>query len=93
MHWLRNMPAEAESNRQVLPLVPGGFMAQEDVWMKISRGFVLASLMTLAASPVFAQFSLNDVAGAISGMKGDDKAAAAAPTLGNSRTVECAQRS
>lgn len=48
--------------------------------MKISRGFALASLMTLAASPVFAGFSLNDVAGAVSGMQGGDKAAAAAPT-------------
>ena len=56
------------------------FMAQEDVWMKISRGFALASLMCLAASPVFAQFSLNDAANAISGMKGDNAAAAAAPT-------------
>jgi hypothetical protein len=55
-------------------------MAQEDVWMKISRGFALASLMSLAASPVFAQFSLNDAANAISGMKGDNAAAAAAPT-------------
>ena len=48
--------------------------------MKISRGFALASLMTLAANPVFAGFSLNDVAGAVSGMQGGDKAAAAAPT-------------
>ncbi|MHC8403060.1 DUF2780 domain-containing protein [Pseudomonas sp. MDT1-17] len=46
--------------------------------MKISRGFALASLMCLAASPVFAQFSLNDAANAISGMQGDN--AAAAPT-------------
>ena len=48
--------------------------------MKISRGFALASLMSLAASPVFAQFNLNDAANAISGMKGDNAAAAAAPT-------------
>ncbi|MHC8303050.1 DUF2780 domain-containing protein [Pseudomonas sp. ZS1P83] len=48
--------------------------------MKISRGFALASLMCLAASPVFAQFSLNDAANAISGMQGDNAAAAAAPT-------------
>ncbi|QCY15112.1 DUF2780 domain-containing protein [Pseudomonas sp. MPC6] len=48
--------------------------------MRISRGFALASLMTLAASPVFAQFSLNDAANAISGMKGDNAAATAAPT-------------
>lgn len=48
--------------------------------MKISRGFALASLMTLAANPVFAGFSLNDVAGAVSGMQGGDKTASAAPT-------------
>ncbi|TWC54890.1 MULTISPECIES: DUF2780 domain-containing protein [Pseudomonas] len=48
--------------------------------MKFSRGFVLASLMTLAASPVFAQFSLSDAANAISGMNGDNAATAAAPT-------------
>ena len=54
-------------------------MAHEDVWMKISRGFALASLMCLASSPVFAQFSLFDAANALSGTQGDD-AAAAAPT-------------
>ena len=48
--------------------------------MKISRGFALASLLTLAASPAFAQFSLGDAANAIAGMKGDDAAATAAPT-------------
>jgi hypothetical protein len=48
--------------------------------MKVSRGFVLASLMTLAASPVFAQFSLGDAANAIAGMKGDNAATTAAPT-------------
>jgi hypothetical protein len=47
--------------------------------MKISRGIALASLMTLAASPVFAQFSLGDAANAISGMQGGN-AATAAPT-------------
>lgn len=46
--------------------------------MKISRGFALASLMCLAASPVFAQFSLFDAANAISGTQGEDAAAAAA---------------
>ena len=54
-------------------------MAHEDVWMKISRGFALASLMCLAASPVFAQFSLFDAANALSGTQ-DDDAAAAEPT-------------
>jgi hypothetical protein len=64
-----------------LPPVAGRlFMALEDVWMKITHGFALASLLSLAASPVFAQFSLNDAANAISGMKGGDAAAAAAPT-------------
>ncbi|MHC8357049.1 DUF2780 domain-containing protein [Pseudomonas sp. LB3P81] len=48
--------------------------------MKISRGIALASLMTLAASPVFAQFSLSDAANAISGMKGDNAATTSAPT-------------
>jgi len=48
--------------------------------MKISRGIALASLMTLAASPVFAQFSLGDAANAISGMQGGNAATNAAPT-------------
>ena len=48
--------------------------------MKISRGFALVSLMTLAASPVFAQFNLSDATSAISGMKGDNTAASAAST-------------
>ncbi|MGH8388110.1 MAG: DUF2780 domain-containing protein [Pseudomonas sp.] len=48
--------------------------------MKVSRGFVLASLMTLAAGPVFAQFSLGDAITAIAGGKSDDVATQAAPT-------------
>ena len=48
--------------------------------MKMSRGLVLASLLALAAGPVFADFSLNDVVGAAASMQGGDKAAAAAPT-------------
>lgn len=49
--------------------------------MKISRGFALSCLMTLAAGPVFAAgFSLGDVANAVSGAQGDNKAAAAAPS-------------
>jgi len=50
--------------------------------MKISRGFALASLLTLAASPAFAQFNLSDAANVIAGMKGDDATATAtaAPT-------------
>jgi hypothetical protein len=75
------MPADARSKRQFFPFLSGRiFMTQEDVWMKISRGFALASLMSLAASPVFAQFNLNDAANAISGMKGNNAATAAAPT-------------
>ncbi|SEM78940.1 Protein of unknown function VcgC/VcgE [Pseudomonas sp. ok272] len=42
--------------------------------MKIARGFALASLMTLAASPVFAGFDLSQVAGAVSGMQGGNSA-------------------
>ncbi len=50
--------------------------------MKISRGFALSCLMTVAASPVFAAgFSLGDVANAVSGAQGsNEKAAAAAPS-------------
>src|SRR5471030_3389173 len=50
--------------------------------MKISRGFALSCLMTVAASPVFAAgFSLGDVANAVSGAQGsNNKAAAAAPS-------------
>ncbi|AKA83072.1 DUF2780 domain-containing protein [Pseudomonas synxantha] len=50
--------------------------------MKISRGFALSCVMTLAAGPVFAAgFSLGDAANAISGMQGgNNKAAAAAPS-------------
>lgn len=48
--------------------------------MKISRGFALASLLTLAASPAFAQFNLSDAANVLAGMKGDDATATAAPT-------------
>ncbi|ALI00921.1 hypothetical protein C1Y08_15085 [Pseudomonas sp. FW306-02-F02-AA] len=49
--------------------------------MKILRGFALASLMTLATGPVFAAgFSLNDVAGVMSGMQDGDETAATAST-------------
>ncbi|PPK36857.1 hypothetical protein CD175_18585 [Pseudomonas laurylsulfatiphila] len=48
--------------------------------MKISRGFALALLLTLAASPAFAQFNLSDAANVIAGMKGGDATATAAPT-------------
>ena len=50
--------------------------------MKISRGFALSCLISLAASPVFAAgFSLGDAANAISGMQGgNNKAAAVAPS-------------
>ncbi|MGG7649385.1 DUF2780 domain-containing protein [Pseudomonas sp. ES4] len=55
--------------------------------MKISRGFALASLMCLAASPVFAQFNLFDAANALSGTQGDD---AAAPTSQTAQTAQTA---
>ena len=47
--------------------------------MKVSRGFALASLLTLAVSPAFAQFNLSDAANAIAGMQGGDAAGTAAP--------------
>jgi hypothetical protein len=53
-------------------------MADEDVLMRISRGFALATLMTLAASPVFA-FNLNDAANAVSGATGGNQNAATTP--------------
>ena len=46
--------------------------------MKISRGFALATLMTLAASPVFA-FNLNDAANAVSAATGGNQKTTAAP--------------
>ena len=57
--------------------------------MKISRGFALASLMCLAASPVFAQFSLFDAANALSGAE-DDDAAVSAPTATTATTAQTA---
>lgn len=49
--------------------------------MKISRGFALSCLLSVAAGPVFAAgFSLGDVANAVSGAQGTNKAAAAAPS-------------
>ncbi|EJK99094.1 hypothetical protein PflQ2_0526 [Pseudomonas fluorescens Q2-87] len=52
--------------------------------MKASRGFALSCLLTLAASPVFAQFSLSDAANVVSAMQGNqagqgEGAVAAAP--------------
>ncbi|WP_214509899.1 DUF2780 domain-containing protein [Pseudomonas brassicacearum] len=39
--------------------------------MKVSRGFALTCLLTLAASPAFAQFSLSDAANVVSAMQGN----------------------
>ncbi|AHL36348.1 hypothetical protein CD58_27315 [Pseudomonas brassicacearum] len=52
--------------------------------MKVSRGFALSCLLTLAASPAFAQFSLSDAANVVSAMQGNqaeqgEGAVAAAP--------------
>jgi len=72
----RNNAPDTQSNACFQLLHP------EVVSMKISRGFALSCLMTLAAAPVFAAgFSLGDAANAISGMQGgNNKAAAAAPS-------------
>ncbi|MCJ8206719.1 DUF2780 domain-containing protein [Pseudomonas sp. RGM2987] len=52
--------------------------------MKVSRGFALSCLLSLAASPAFAQFSLDDAANVLSAMQGNqgeqgEGAVAAAP--------------
>ncbi|TWC16416.1 MULTISPECIES: DUF2780 domain-containing protein [unclassified Pseudomonas] len=52
--------------------------------MKVSRGFALSCLLSLAAGPVFAQFSLSDAANAVAAMQGGrgeqgEGAVAAAP--------------
>lgn len=49
--------------------------------MKGSHGFVICCLLSLAASPAFAQFSLSDAANAVSAIQGNqgDGAVAAAP--------------
>lgn len=69
----------ASPTHSFAPPISGRFFIG-GVWMKVSRGFVLASLMTLAAGPVFAQFSLGDAITAIAGGKSDDVATQAAPT-------------
>lgn len=62
----------------------GVFVLNRIVSMKASRGFALSCLLTLAASPVFAQFSLSDAANVVSAMQGNqagqgEGAVAAAP--------------
>ncbi|KIQ59595.1 MULTISPECIES: DUF2780 domain-containing protein [Pseudomonas] len=52
--------------------------------MKVSRGFALSCLLSFAASPAFAQFSLDDAANVLSAMQGNQNgqgegAVAAAP--------------
>jgi len=71
------LPA-SRSNRSVFYRLSPESMDQGVVSMKISRGFALATLMTLAASPVFA-FSLNDAANAVSNATGGNQKATAAP--------------
>ncbi|WP_434606343.1 DUF2780 domain-containing protein [Pseudomonas sp. R1-7] len=49
--------------------------------MKVLRGFALSCLLSVAASPAFAQFSLGDAANVLSAIQGDQQegAVAAAP--------------
>jgi len=49
--------------------------------MKVSRGFALSCLLSLAASPAFAQFNLGDAINAVSAIQGNQEegAVAAAP--------------
>jgi hypothetical protein len=49
----------------------GFFMLKRMSRMKVSRGFALSCLLTLAASPAFAQFSLSDAANVVSAMQGN----------------------
>src|SRR5476649_1392606 len=63
-------------------LLAGGHDDFRGVAMKISRGVVLASLLAFAATPVFAAFSLNDAANAVSSMQGGQNGNAAAPAGG-----------
>jgi hypothetical protein len=63
-------------------LLAGGHDDFRGVAMKISRGVVLASLLAFAATPVFAAFSLNDAANAVSSMQGGQNGNAAAPASG-----------
>ncbi|BBP67469.1 hypothetical protein PHLH5_50100 [Pseudomonas sp. Cab53] len=42
--------------------------------MKVSRGFALSCLLSFAASPAFAQFSLDDAANVLSAMQGHQNA-------------------
>jgi hypothetical protein len=65
-------------NAVFYPTVEDGDRSTEVASMKISRGLLLASLMTLAAGPVLAGFSLGDVAGAIAGAQGNKAGEAAA---------------
>ncbi|KIH81190.1 hypothetical protein UCMB321_4986 [Pseudomonas batumici] len=65
-----------------LCLLAGVFDDSRGVAMKISRGVVLASLLTFAATPVFAAFSLNDAANAVSAMQGGQSDNAMAPAGG-----------
>ncbi len=46
-------------------------MLKRKFLMKVSRGFALSCLLTLAASPAFAQFSLSDAANVVSAMQGN----------------------
>jgi len=55
--------------------------------MKITRGVALATLMAFAASPAFAAFNLNDVAGAVSGATGGDKSSATSQAAGLANTL------
>ena len=56
-------------------------MARGNVWMKVFCGFALSCLLSVAASPAFAQFSLGDAANVLSALQGDQQegAVAAAP--------------
>jgi hypothetical protein len=78
-----NKPPSAQSNAALCAAqLPGGFfMARGNIRMKVLRGFALSCLLSVAASPAFAQFSLGDAANVLSAIQGDQQegAVAAAP--------------
>lgn len=68
----RNNLRPHQSNARFTPLFMGGFFVFKRMYrMKVSRGFALSWLLTLAASPAFAQFSLSDAANVVSAVQGN----------------------
>ncbi len=78
---LGTIPAYPRPTHDFAPSLGWLFMLQRTFGMKVSRGFALSCLLSLAASPAFAQFNLNDAVNAVAAIQGNqgDGAVAAAP--------------